>query len=112
MNTPRWTAIADSPFPWEREALEWLRQWLPDREPWRAWSNFEFIDDKGKVNEVDTLVLSPLGLFLLEIKGRPGKVRGDAHTWTWTTDGQSRSYDNPFILANRKAKRLASLLRR
>eukprot|EP01036_Dinobryon_divergens_P048968 gene48968-65654_t len=43
---------------------------------------------------------------------RPGVLRGDAHSWTWTTDGRSNTYDNPVILANRKAKRLASLLRR
>jgi hypothetical protein len=34
------------------------------------------------------------------------------HTWTWTTDGKPYSDDNPLILADRKAKRLASLLRR
>jgi hypothetical protein len=32
----------------------------------RAWANFEFIDDDGKVNEVDALILSPGGLFLVE----------------------------------------------
>ena len=25
MNSPRWSAITESQFPWEREALEWLR---------------------------------------------------------------------------------------
>lgn len=108
----RWHVIAESHFAWEREALEWLRAQLPDRDPWHVWTNFEFIDDEGKVNEVDALVLSPAGLFLLEIKSRPGVVRGDAHTWTWITDGRSATYDNPLILTNRKAKRLASLLRR
>lgn len=108
----RWHVIAESSFPWEREALEWLRSKLPDRDPWNVWTNFEFIDDEGKINEVDALVLSSAGLFLVEIKSRPGTVDGDAHTWTWTTDGREYTYDNPLILANRKAKRLASLLRR
>jgi len=108
----RWHIIAESNFPWEREALEWLRAKLPDRDPWNVWTNFEFIDDEGKINEVDALVLSSVGLFLVEIKSRPGTVSGDAHTWTWTTDGCEYTYDNPLILANRKAKRLASLLRR
>lgn len=57
-------------------------------------------------------MLSPHGLFLIEIKSRPGILDGDAHTWTWTTDGRRYSDDNPLILANRKAKRLASLLKR
>ncbi|MEY4562242.1 MAG: hypothetical protein RLZZ618_1519 [Pseudomonadota bacterium] len=112
LSANRWHVIAESNFAWEREALEWLRAHLPDRDSWHVWTNFEFIDDEGKVNEVDALVLSPAGLFLVEIKSRPGVLRGDAHSWTWTTDGRSFTCDNPLILANRKAKRLASLLRR
>ncbi len=112
LSASRWHVIAESNFAWEREALEWLRAHLPDRDSWHVWTNFEFIDDEGKVNEVDALVLSPAGLSLVEIKSRPGVLRGDAHSWTWTTDGRSFTYDNPLILANRKAKRLASLLRR
>lgn len=112
LSESRWHVIAESNFAWEREALEWLRSNLPDRDSWHVWTNFEFIDDEGKVNEVDALVLSPAGLFLVEIKSRPGVLRGDAHSWTWTTDGRISTYDNPLILANRKAKRLASLLRR
>lgn len=112
LSAARWHVIADSGFAWEREALEWLRSNLPDRDSWHVWTNFEFIDDEGKVSEVDALVLSPAGLFLVEIKSRPGVLRGDAHSWTWTTDGRSSTHDNPVILANRKAKRLASLLRR
>lgn len=111
LSASRWHVIAESSFAWEREALEWLRTHLPDRDSWHVWTNFEFIDDEGKVNEVDALVLSPAGLFLVEIKSRPGVLRGDVHSWTWATDGRTFTYDNPLILANRKAKRLASLLR-
>lgn len=112
LSASRWHVIAESNFAWEREALEWLRANLPDRDSWHVWTNFEFIDDEGKVNEVDALVLSPAGLFLVEIKSRPGTLRGDVHTWTWITDGRTSTFDNPLILANRKAKRLDSLLRR
>lgn len=108
----RWHVISESNFPWEREALDWLRSQLPDRDPWHIWTNFEFIDDEGKVNEVDALALTPAGLFLIEIKSRPGKVSGDTHTWTWSSEGRERSVDNPLLLTDRKAKRLASLLRR
>lgn len=110
--SPRWKAITESQFPWEREALEYVREGLPDREPYRAWSNFEFVADDGSVNEVDLLVLSPGGFFLVEIKSRPGAVRGDAGTWTWRHDGQDLTVDNPLILTNRKAKRLKGLLER
>jgi serine/threonine protein kinase len=112
LGAARWHVIAESNFAWEREALDWLRTQLPDRDPWHVWTNFEFIDDEGKVSEVDALVLSPAGLFLVEIKSRPGVLTGDVHSWTWMTDGRSATVDNPVILANRKAKRLASLLKR
>jgi hypothetical protein len=112
MRPDRWTTVTDSSFTWEREALEFLREHLPDHEPWRAWSNFEFIDDQGRVNEVDLLVLGPRGLILVEIKSRPGNVEGDTHSWVWNNEGRSYTVDNPVLLANRKAKRLASLVRR
>jgi Nuclease-related domain len=112
MNLSRWTVVSQSPFAWERDALDFARTHLPDHEPWRAWSNFEFIDDEGRVNEVDLLVLAPGGLVLIEIKSRPGTVVGDAHSWTWTTEGRQFTRDNPLPLANRKAKRLSAVLRR
>ena len=105
-----WSAFADSSFPWERDALDFVRERFPDHEPWRAWSLFEFLGLDGSVNEVDLLVFSPYGFFLVEIKSRPGRVSGDAGTWTWETDGRLISTDNPLKLANLKAKKLRSLL--
>ena len=43
LSVGRWTTISESSFPWERDALDFLRQKLPDQEPYRAWANFEFI---------------------------------------------------------------------
>jgi hypothetical protein len=77
LSAARWHVIAASNFAWEREALDWLRAHLPDRDPWHVWTNFEFIDDQGKVCEVDALVLSGTGLFVVEIKSRPGTLAGD-----------------------------------
>ena len=111
--SPRWNEITPSEFPWEREALAYVRDKLPDHEPYRAWSNFTFIADDGSLNEVDLLVLSPQGLFLVEIKSRPGVVRGDAGTWTYESEGRfPRVDDNPIKLTDRKAKKLKSLLQR
>ena len=94
--------------------MHWISsaQRFPDQEPYRAWSNFEFIADDGSINEVDLLVLTPAGFFLVEIKSRPGIVRGDAGTWTWEHEGRLFTDDNPVIAANRKAKKLRSLLER
>jgi hypothetical protein len=104
--------ITPSSFAWERDALEFIREGLPDHEPYRAWSNFEFISDDGTINEVDLLVLTPQGFFLVEIKSRPGVLSGDSSTWVWTHEGKVQSEDNPVVLANRKAKKLAALLKR
>ncbi len=108
-----WITVAESSFPWEREALDFVRAELPTHEPYRAWSNFEFIADDGSINEVDLLVFTPQGFFLIEIKSRPGRIHGDAGTWTWETSGKpTATVDNPLFLANSKAKKLRSLLAR
>ena len=107
-----WIKIAESGYPWEREALEFVRTTFPTHEPYRAWSNFEFIADDGSINEVDLLVLTPEGFFLIEIKSRPGRLYGDAGTWLWETDGKLFTTDNPLIGANTKSKKLRALLQR
>ena len=57
-------------------------------------------------------MFSPEGFFLIEIKSRPGRLYGDAGTWTWETEGKHYTYDSPLIAANNKAKKLRSLLQR
>lgn len=107
-----WTTASESRFSHEREALDFVRGKFPSRDPWRAWANFEFVADDGSVNEVDLLIFTPQGFFLIEIKSRPGRLSGDAGTWTWETDGRLFTDDNPLILANLKAKKLKSLLQK
>jgi len=78
-----WKTIADSRFPWEQEALEFIHQQFPPYDTYQAWANVEFIALDGSINEVDLLVFSPQGFFLIEIKSRPGKITGDAGAWIW-----------------------------
>ncbi|WP_431226504.1 NERD domain-containing protein [Burkholderia contaminans] len=108
----RWKTISPSQFPWEQDALDFVQRALPNREPFRAYSNFEFVADDGSINEVDLLVVSRYSIFLVEIKSRPGEVGGDSHTWIWRDGGREYFDDNPLLLTNRKAKKLASLLRK
>jgi serine/threonine protein kinase len=109
--TSLWTEVTASEYDHERAALHFIRQRFPQREPFRAWSNFMFIADDGTRNEVDLLVVSPTGVYLVEIKSHPGRMDGDAGTWVWTTpEGYRRTFDNPLLLAERKAKKLKSLL--
>jgi hypothetical protein len=100
------------PIPVGRDALGYVREHLPDQEPFRAWSNFEFIAEDGSIYEVDLAVLTAASFFLIEIKSHSGTVVADVHTWIWKDGGRESVTDNPIILANRKAKKLASLLKR
>ena len=106
-----WITVAESRFPWERDALDFLRARFPTHDPYRAWSNFEFIADDGSIHEVDLLVFSPEGFFLIEIKSRPGHLSGDAGTWSWKTEGRLYTLDNP-VINNRHAECLGGRLPR
>lgn len=103
----RWVEVTPSQFPHEAEGLRVIRTLIPDRAPFRAWSNFEFRDDRGTWSEVDLLLLAPDGLHLLELKYYSGRLRGTDQLWL--RDGH-RAEDSPLLLANRKAKRLRSKL--
>lgn len=107
-----WSTVSESKYPWERDALEFVRSRFPAHEPYRAWANFEFIADDGSINEVDLLLFTPQGFFLVEIKSRPGRLFGDAGTWTWDAEGKLYTVDSPLLAANLKAKKLGSLLQR
>jgi hypothetical protein len=111
MESPRWNIITPSQYEWERSGLDFIRSGLPNHDPYRAWANFEFQTPDGAIYEVDLLVLTKLGFWLVEIKSWPGRVRGDAGTWIRTHEGRTVSEDNPVMLANRKAKALVSLLK-
>jgi serine/threonine protein kinase len=108
-----WIAISPSRFAWEQEALDFIHEKFPASPDYLAWSNFEFIASDGSINETDLLIASPWGVFLIEIKSRPGRISGDNGTWTWVgEDGRRFTDDNPILLTNRKCKRLKDLLGR
>ncbi|MEV6525734.1 BREX system serine/threonine kinase PglW [Longispora sp. NPDC051575] len=108
----RWKTVTPSQFEHEREALSYLQQLLPDAEPYRAWSNFTFTADTGHVYEVDLLVATRSGLYLIEIKSYSGALTASGSNWIYSAHGKTRVFDNPLHLADAKAKRLKSLLQR
>jgi serine/threonine protein kinase len=111
--TKNWIAVSPSRFPWEQEALDFVYENFPASPEYLAWSNFEFIAANGSINEADLLIASPWGVFLIEIKSRPGRLMGDNASWTWIgEDGRRWVDDNPLPLANLKTKRLKDLLGR
>lgn len=111
MESPRWNIITPSQYEWERRGLDFIRTGLPDHDPYRAWANFEFQTADGAIYEIDLLVLTKQGFWLVECKAWSGRIWGDTGTWTRSHDGRLHSEDNPVLLANRKAKALASLLK-
>src|SRR5437867_187897 len=111
MESTRWKIITPSQYEWERRGLDFIRKGLPDHDPYRAWANFEFQRSDGAIYEVDLLVLTKQGFWLVECKAWGGRIGGDAATWTRLQDGKLHSEDNPVLLANRKAKALSSLLK-
>ncbi|GLU49007.1 BREX system serine/threonine kinase PglW [Nocardiopsis ansamitocini] len=108
----RWTTVTESEHEHERRGLEAIRERLPDKEPWRAWSNFTFTANSGHVREVDLLVVAPAGVFLIELKDWHGSVHGGGSDWVQTTPGGfNRRHGNPLHLSNRKAKELSGLIK-
>src|SRR6266849_2794530 len=57
LSDKRWQIVTKSAFEWERNALNFIRERLPDEDPYCAWSNFDFLADDGRIYEVDLLVL-------------------------------------------------------
>lgn len=104
----RWVEVTPSQFPHEAEGLSLVRAVLPDETPFRAWSNFEFRDSRGKWHEVDLLVLGRRQLHLIELKYYSGLLRGDDHQWL--RPGK-RAEDSPLKLARRKAQYFATKLK-
>lgn len=106
-NSTRWHVVTDSEHAHEREGLEHVRELLPDRGPFHAWSNFEFVDGNGTWSEVDLLVLGEGTLYLVELKHYQGDVGGNAYRW----ELRHRSEDSPLKKTAMKARRLAGVLK-
>ncbi|MFD2157214.1 NERD domain-containing protein [Rhodococcus jostii] len=62
-----------------------LRGLMPSASPYRAWTNFEFMDNHGQWHEVDALVLGRRRLHLVELKHFTGLLRGTETSWVRTT---------------------------
>ncbi|MEU9023340.1 BREX system serine/threonine kinase PglW [Actinomadura sp. NPDC048394] len=105
----RWWG-ARSEFPWEQDALDFVRQRMPTTDPYRAWTTFTFTAKSGHVREVDLLMVTPSGLFLVEIKSHQGRLVNSGSTWMFHNQGRVSTIENPLHLADRKAKELKEQL--
>ena len=98
--------MGESASPAEAAALDTFRDLLPDDGIATAWANLTFINDQGRTAEVDVLLLTTQGMYLVELKGWHGRVSGNAQRWNQGL----RNTENPRLLADRKAKWLKGLL--
>ena len=94
-----------SDFPWEEDALQHIREQMPEAEPYRAWQTFTFTARTGHVRELDLLLAAPGGLFLVEIKSHPGRATNNGSTWLMR-DERVRTIENPLHFTDQKAKEL------
>ena len=63
--------------------------------------------------KLDAVIATPCGLVLVEVKSDEGDLRGDRATWTYNNSkGRQKTVDNPLLNADRKCKKLKSLLER
>lgn len=110
-SSKQWRSLGDAASPEEAEALSAVRALLPDNAVTHAWANLSFLDLDGRTAEVDLLLLSTVGLFVVELKGWHGTIGGDQQNWRVTApNGNVRHARNPLFATDLKAKRLRSLL--
>ncbi|GAA2535813.1 hypothetical protein GCM10009860_15320 [Microbacterium mitrae] len=91
----------------EAAALDRVCELLPEDGIARAWANVTFTDASGRLNEVDVLLITSGGMYIVELKGWHGEIHGNQQDWVHA----GRVQRNPRRLANLKAKRLASVLK-
>lgn len=93
--------------PAESVALDAFRELLPEDGITTAWVNLTFIDNNGRSGEIDVLLLTRSGLYVVELKGWHGRIVGNTQRWFHN----ARNVENPWLATDRKAKRLAELLK-
>lgn len=107
-----WFQERPSSYPWEQDGLDHVRRLMPNAEPYRAWATFSFTAASGRINECDLLIAVPGGLYLVELKGHPGRAINNGETWSFLQDGPRRTLTlrNPLHLLDMKCKDLKTRL--
>ncbi|HEV2345493.1 MAG TPA: BREX system serine/threonine kinase PglW [Actinocrinis sp.] len=113
----RWAQIGPSPYPWEQDGLDYVRGLMPDQPPHRAVTLFTFTAFSGRVSECDLFIAMPGGLYLIELKGHPGRLTNRGSDWTFHVLGSDRRartlyLRNPLHSVDVKSKDLKDRLKR
>lgn len=103
----------ESPHPWEREAMAFIKKELPNGDPYLAGLQVDLHGPSGTLHQLDAVILGYHALYVVEVKSHPGTLDGDHADWKFTfPDGKVSVIDNPIRETAHKAKVLASVLRR
>ncbi|MCE6999840.1 hypothetical protein LZG04_34255 [Saccharothrix sp. S26] len=73
--------ITQSAFTHERAALRQVRELLPDRHSYEAWSDCTSTSPHGHIREVDLPVATPSGLHRVEVESLRCRVENRHGTW-------------------------------
>jgi serine/threonine protein kinase len=106
--------IGTTHYAYERAAVQFLVDALPDRAPYHLFALKDLATADGRRYEIDAIVVAPKAVFLVEIKSHPAHFKGDMVDWRveWK-DGRLPSFiENPVRLTATKARVLASALDR
>ncbi|WP_202927006.1 protein kinase domain-containing protein [Gordonia desulfuricans] len=108
----RWIEVSKSAYAHEADGLKQLRDIVPPAPPYRAWTNFEFMDNHGGWNEIDALILGRRRLHMVELKSWNGVLSGNEKNWVLTgRSRKSRTQRSALLTTRHKAQKLASRLK-
>lgn len=103
----------ESPHQWERDAMRFIKEAIPNGDPYVAALQVDLHGPSGTLHQLDAVVLGYHALYVVEVKSHPGTLDGNYADWTFTfPDGKRSTIDNPIRETAHKAKVLASVLQR
>lgn len=111
LSNERVIACGVSPYDYEQAAVQYVREQLPNVDPYLMWYFIDLVAPDGRRYDIDLLVLGRHALYLVEIKHYEGQIKGDGNDWELSRGGQTVIRANPGRLTNHKAKVLSSMLR-
>lgn len=112
MASSAWIAYQESAFEHERLGFDRIRKVLGDVVV-KAWTNFTLFEQNGRMHEVDALLLTSYGLWVIELKHWQGHLvvdQGSIISRRRPNLPTTRE-SNPILRTRLKAQVLASLLR-
>jgi hypothetical protein len=94
----------------ERQLAKLLAKQLP--EGYSHYRNLVLTSTQGDLTEIDHLVLSPFGIFVIEVKNYQGWIFGNQHQEKWLVHRYRRKYQfqNPIRQNHKHTEAVASLL--